>query len=375
MRFAHIADTHLGYRQYGLFEREIDFYHHYNRLIDKIIEERPDFVIHSGDLFETSRPPTKALLTAQESFLKFKEEKIPVYAIAGNHDIVMRKNALPPQVLYKKFGLKLIGSKNPYYNHDGIFIGGSPYRSKYHSKSLLKSIKAIENESKNYKNRILVLHQAIDKYLPFEYEMKIGDLPDSFNYYALGHLHARILEDFGEGKLAYPGCPEIWRMDELGNYKKRGKGFNLVDMEEDIPAVEEVNVKISRKILQRRIQYSNFDDEIKQLRELILKIDKKPIVELIIEGKSYNRSLVHENLNKLFRDITLQIRPKYKSETAFEPSIIETETLNIQDLMIEMLNEYDKEVSDFAVALFERLSSGHNEEAAVITRKFYEEFQ
>lgn len=375
MRFAHIADTHLGYRQYGLFEREIDFYHHYNRLIDKIIAEKPDFVIHSGDLFETSRPPTKALLTAQESFLKFKEEKIPVYAIAGNHDIVMRKNALPPQVLYKKFGLKLIGSKNPYYNHDGIFIGGSPYRSKYHSKSLLKSIKAIENESKNYKNRILVLHQAIDKYLPFEYEMKIGDLPDSFNYYALGHLHTRILEDFGEGKLAYPGCPEIWRMDEISNYKKKGKGFNLVDMEEDIPAVEEVNVKISRKILQRRIQYSNFDDEIKQLRELILKIDKKPIVELIIEGKSYNRSLVHENLNKLFTDITLQIRPKYESSVASKQSIIETETLNIHDLMIERLNEYDKEVSDFAVALFERLSSGHNEEAAVITRKFYEEFQ
>ncbi|MEN4006489.1 MAG: DNA repair exonuclease [Methanobacteriaceae archaeon] len=374
MRFAHIADTHLGYRQYGLFEREIDFYHHYNQLIDKIIEERPDFVIHSGDLFETSRPPTKALLTAQESFLKFKEEKIPVYAIAGNHDIVMRKNALPPQVLYKKFDLKLIGPKNPYYNHDGIFIGGSPYRSKYHSKSLLENIEFIENKSKNYKNRILVLHQAIDKYLPFEYEMKIGDLPDSFNYYALGHLHTRILEDFGEGRLAYPGCPEIWRMDELGNYKKRGKGFNLVDMEEDVQ-VEEIDVEISREILQKRIKYSNFEEEIRELRDLISKKDKKPIVELIIEGKSYNRSLVHENLNKLFRDITLQIRPKYKSETVFEPSIIETESLSIQDLMVERLNEYDKEVSDFAVALFERLSSGHNEEAVVITRKFYEEFQ
>jgi DNA repair exonuclease SbcCD nuclease subunit len=375
MRFAHIADTHLGYRQYGLFEREMDFYNHYNLLIDKIIEERPDFVIHSGDLFETSRPPTKALLTAQENFLKFKEEKIPVYAIAGNHDIVMRKNALPPQVLYKKFGLKLIGPKNPYYDHEGIFIGGSPYRSKYHSKSLLKSIESLENESRGYKKKIIVLHQSIDKYLPFEFELKIGDLPTSFNYYAFGHLHARILEDFGEGKLAYPGCPEIWRMDELGNYKKRGKGFNLVDMEEEIPAVEEINVKISRKILQRRVKYSNFDDEIKELRDLILKIDKKPIVELIIEGKSYNRSLVHENLNKLFTDITLQIRPKYESTAVPETGIIETETLNIQDLIVERLKEYDEKYADFSLALFERLSSGHNEDAAMITKKFYEEFQ
>ena len=97
-------------------------------LLIKSLKKGLIFVIHSGDLFETSRPPTKALLTAQENFLKFKEEKIPVYAIAGNHDIVMRKNALPPQVLYKKFGLKLIGPKNPYYDHEGIFIGGSPYR-------------------------------------------------------------------------------------------------------------------------------------------------------------------------------------------------------------------------------------------------------
>ena len=375
MRFAHIADTHLGYRQYGLYEREIDFYNHYTLIIDKIIDEKPDFVIHSGDLFETSRPPTKALLTAQDNFLKLKEENIPVYAIAGNHDIVMRKNALPPQVLFKKFGVKLIGPKNPFYVHDGVFIGGSPYRSKYHSKALLESMKSLENESKGYGKKIIVLHQSIDKYLPFEFELKIGDLPDSFNYYALGHLHTRILEDFGDGKLAYPGCPEIWRMDELGNYKKRGKGFNLVDMEEDIPAVEEIKVKISRKILQRRINYSNFDDEIKQLKDLILTIDKKPIVELIIEGKSYNRSLVHENLNKLFNDITLQIRPKYESSVIPEEGIIETETLNIQDLMVEMLKEYDEDTSDFAVALFERLSVGDSEDAAMITKKFYEEFQ
>jgi exonuclease SbcD len=375
MIFAHIADTHLGYRQYGLFEREIDFYNHYNDLIDKIINQKPDFVIHSGDLFDNSRPPTKALLTAQENFLKLKDENIPVYAIAGNHDIVMRKNALPPQVLYKKFGVKLIGPKNPYYIHDDVFIGGTPYRSKYHSKSLLKSIEDLENEAKSYKKKIIVLHQSIDKYLPFEFELKIGDLPSSFNYYALGHIHARILEDFGEGKLAFPGCPEIWRMDELGNYKKRGKGFNLVDINEDIPSVEEVNVKLSRKILQRRIKYSNFDEEITQLKELILKIDKKPIVELIIEGKKYNRSMVHDNLNKIFTDITLQIRPKYESAEIPEHEIIESKTLNIQELMMERLKDYDDEISDLALELFARLSVGHNDEAAIIAKKFYGEFQ
>ena len=45
MKFAHLADTHLGYRQYGLFEREKDFYEVFEKVIDKIIEENVDFVV------------------------------------------------------------------------------------------------------------------------------------------------------------------------------------------------------------------------------------------------------------------------------------------------------------------------------------------
>ena len=52
MKFAHLADTHLGYRQFGLLEREKDFYEVFDKIIDKIIEEKVDFVIHSGDLFD-----------------------------------------------------------------------------------------------------------------------------------------------------------------------------------------------------------------------------------------------------------------------------------------------------------------------------------
>ena len=38
MRFAHLSDTHLGYRQYGLIDREKDFYDAFERIVDKIIE-------------------------------------------------------------------------------------------------------------------------------------------------------------------------------------------------------------------------------------------------------------------------------------------------------------------------------------------------
>ena len=42
MQFAHLADTHMGYRQYGLVERENDFFEVFEQAIDEIISEKPD---------------------------------------------------------------------------------------------------------------------------------------------------------------------------------------------------------------------------------------------------------------------------------------------------------------------------------------------
>ena len=76
MRFAHLSDSHLGYRQFGILEREQDFYDVFARNIDKIIEMDVDFVIHSGDLFDNNRPSTEALLAFQKALLRLKEAKI-----------------------------------------------------------------------------------------------------------------------------------------------------------------------------------------------------------------------------------------------------------------------------------------------------------
>ena len=37
MQFVHMADTHLGYRQYGLSERETDFLDVFDRAIEEVV--------------------------------------------------------------------------------------------------------------------------------------------------------------------------------------------------------------------------------------------------------------------------------------------------------------------------------------------------
>ena len=58
---------------------EKDFYEVFELIIDKIIEENVDFVIHSGDLFETARPSPNALLTFQKGLLRLKGAGIPMF--------------------------------------------------------------------------------------------------------------------------------------------------------------------------------------------------------------------------------------------------------------------------------------------------------
>ncbi len=377
MQFAHLADTHMGYRQYGLTERENDFFEVFDQAIDEIIRERPEFVIHSGDLFEYSRPPTWALLTAQKGILKLKEANIPIYAIAGNHDVVMRKNALPPQILYKDFGLKLISPNKPFYTMGDVFIGGAPYASKYHAKQLVERLQTIEKSSLDYGKRILVLHQGIDRYIPYEYEIKIGDVPQSFNYCAFGHIHERVVDDFGEGKLAYPGSTEIWRSNEVEGYMKNGKGFYLVDISGDMPEIENIDLKLPREFIKETIRYSEIQDELNRIKEYTNSLQRKPILMVTVEGGNFNRSEVYETLNQSLSETCLAVRSNYRptvikeDENPFEKG---KEALDIKKMIENKLKDFNSEkVTELGTGLLKELSDGDFKAAETIAHNFYED--
>lgn len=91
MKLAHLSDTHLGVRQLhhtnerGRNVREQDVYAAFARAVDRIIELRPDAVVHAGDLFDGFHPSNAALAVAFDQFKRLHGERIPTVAIAGNH--------------------------------------------------------------------------------------------------------------------------------------------------------------------------------------------------------------------------------------------------------------------------------------------------
>jgi DNA repair exonuclease SbcCD nuclease subunit len=94
MRFIHFADTHLGYSDYskvdplvGVNRREQDFYEAWWRVIEAIVAERPDFVVHAGDLFQSPRPNNRAIAVALAGLSRLARADIPLVVVAGNHSM------------------------------------------------------------------------------------------------------------------------------------------------------------------------------------------------------------------------------------------------------------------------------------------------
>ncbi len=375
MKFAHLADTHLGYRQFGLYEREKDFYEVFEKITDKIIEEKVDFVIHSGDLFDNSRPSPLALLTFQKCLIKLKNANIPVYAIAGNHDSVLRKGAIPPQVLFKKFGLKVISPINTNYMYEDVFIAGLPYYSSSQYKNLKNKLSDLSKKATNHEKSILVLHQGIDKYFNLQYELEIGDVPDNFTYYAMGHLHNFINDDFGEGKLVYPGSSEVWKTSELEDYRKNGKGFVIVDLDGKKPSIDRIKIDIPREFIERTLDYNNLASEIEAIKQTIKDFDKKPILNLTVNNVT-STSNAHEIITEELDDLALMIRPKFKvpGEESIDLIIDKENALGPIEVLSSRLEKYDDaEIIKFATELYNLLSKDKSEDAKELMDEFYKE--
>lgn len=362
MRFAHIADTHMGIRQYNLDKREQDFYAAFGEAVDKILESKCDFVVHSGDLFDEPRPQIRAMVEARDAIDRLLEADIPIFAIAGNHDILMRKGAVPPHALYKK--LEMLSPKNPAREFEGILICGLPYHSKVHASALKESLKELRVEAKNYDNSILMLHQGIDKYFGWEFELKIGDIPKGFDYYALGHIHKRIEDDFGGGKLVYPGSTEMWRMDELSDYEKNGKGFVVVDTKDFEP--ERIDLEGTRQFLNIEIDSSS-DFDFKSIKKSVG--DSRPVVNVKI-GSDLDYTDINDMLKEIeSRVLRLSIK---KGVTKKEKAEYSPKTVNIVEIMAEVMKDYSEKERRFASLLFEKLKDRKIEEAQNITSDFFD---
>ena len=204
----------------------------------------------------------------------------------------------------------------------------------------------------------------------------IGDISDNFDYYVLGHLHKYINDDFGEGKLVYPGSSEIWKTDELKEYKEKGKGFVVVDLDGAKPRIKRVKIDIPREFINRSLDFKNLESGIEGIKETIKDFDKKPILNLTIKDVDSDVASVYEKINEELGDLSLMIRPEFKmiGEDNIDDIIIQSDSLGPKELIVDKLKEFDNEnVTKLAIDLYEYLSKDKLYESEELINQFFHE--
>jgi DNA repair exonuclease SbcCD nuclease subunit len=234
MKLIHIADTHLGLAAFsrldpesGMNLREKQIYENFLSAIDEIIKQKPDALIHAGDLFDTVKPKTKAYTTVLEALERLHEKEIPLVIIAGNHSMVKTRYTTSPfEVLsYHKSGIKAAYK----FRYEQTEIGDTVFHllpNMLRPEDYRTEFEKIEL-STNHKN-ILVTHglatQLKDKRLATvaEHELDGTILSDRFDYIALGHYHRQCQVT---DNAWYSGSPEFLTYGEIAD----AKGGLIVD--------------------------------------------------------------------------------------------------------------------------------------------------
>lgn len=363
MRIAHISDTHLGYRQYNLDERENDFYDAFNEAIDKALEERVDLLIHSGDLFDSPTPPIKALYTFKNALRRI-EGRVKVVTVLGEHDTPKRRG-MPP---HKLFDVPVLGvGRLEWIEVDDVLIAGISNLKGARTDILKTELMKFDSIAEKYRNSVLVAHQAIERYLPFEgaYELREGDLPRRASYYAFGHIHSRVLERFAGGWIAYSGSTEIVKSDEISAWNKRGKGFYVVDLDGDVE-IHEVNLDI-------RPQFE-VEVDVEGIEALLeyTKIPKKPIIHVTVKGENINRPKAIERIEEILKGKVLLYRPKFQ-ETSQKKVEMPKGEVNLRAMFSEYLG--DENLSKLALELYELLAEDNVSDAIRTAESFLEEVE
>jgi len=238
MKFAHIADCHIGsWREPKLRDSSTKAF---ENAVEKCVEKNVDFVLISGDLFNTSLPPVDNLRVVVKKLKELKDSSIPVYIVAGSHDFSATGKTMLD--VLSSAGLVVNTAKGKV--EEGKLLLNFSVDSKTGAKVVGMIGKKGGLEKEFYENlsrenlenedgyKIFMFHSAITEMKPAELEKMdsapISLLPRGFDYYAGGHVHIidnKSIE--GYKNVVYPGplFPNSFsEIEKLGN-----GGFYIVE--------------------------------------------------------------------------------------------------------------------------------------------------
>ena len=375
MLFSHISDTHLGLVQYGSEEREQDIYQSFNEAIDTSIKDHVDFVLFAGDIFHVPNPNGTAIVQMANALKRLKQNEIDSFFILGEHDISRIRTTPIPYVYHNLEFSRYIGQGKP-FEYKGILLAGLDKIRKTEIPKYEEKFKEIENIASNHTgHKILVMHQGITEFNKFAGELQSTDLPKNFSYYAMGHLHDTDIKNFShlEGPVAYPGSIELTTSEGI---KETDKGFFEVDISGKEAKPNWIKLD-TRDQFSYKTEYDEIEKTVKEISQKISSIDRKPIVELKIQGESIETDKIQAQIATL-QSQTLRCFWRITTKEVPDSSVFLDRPHAIDDEMLKLSAKAlgSEKMANFAIKeLLPPLTSNQIKESTDIILQNFEIFK
>ena len=113
MKVIHTSDWHIGQTLYQ-YSRDEEHKYFFNQLKNIVLEEKPDALIVSGDIFHASTPSVMSQRLYYHALVELSRlyDDLQIIVTAGNHDSPSRLEA--PRELWEAFNVTVIGNLDFY---------------------------------------------------------------------------------------------------------------------------------------------------------------------------------------------------------------------------------------------------------------------
>ncbi|AXH15567.1 exonuclease sbcCD subunit D [Malaciobacter mytili LMG 24559] len=340
MKIVHFSDTHLGFNDLdvltsdGINQREADFYKAFDDIVKKIEVIKPNYIIHTGDLFHRSSPSNRAISFALEKFNQLNNLNIPIILIAGNHSTPRTIQAKPILSIFNNFQNIFCAYSCKYEKFEFKDIVFHTIAHLNDENSIYKHLETLENSISKTKKNIMMLHCSVgasflmSEFGEFVYPKEKEYLFEKMDYVALGHWHG--FSKVGKfNNVYYSGSSE---RTSLGD-KRNNKGFILADLTKELK-VEFHKIKI-RDFISFEIDALTFDE---QLNKIEPEKYKGFIIEIIIKNLTALKSIDISNQQlKQYFNQALQVVVKREFIKEENQVFEDIQAISLKDYFTEFL--------------------------------------
>lgn len=346
MTIIHFSDTHLGYNDLDILDenninqREADFYDAFSQVVKQIEILKPDFIIHTGDLFHRASPSNRAITFALEQFKIINSFGIPFILIAGNHSTPRTNLSSPILKIFESFENVYVSYNQEYkkIEFDDVIFHTLPHMND--DTKALSQIELCEENIDDSKKNIMMLHCSVGAwYLMQEfgewvYPSDKEYIFEKMDYVALGHWHG-----FGKvGKhdnVYYSGSTERTSLND----KRNSKGFVKLNLDEKL----EIEYK---EITIRAIK--SFEIDCEDYDESVLSLNLEGIKDAIVEVKLINLTSIQSidiqtaDIVKIFDSaMSVTVKREFK-KSSDEADLSDVEAISLEEFFIEHMSEDSK---------------------------------